>query len=60
MPKEIVRDVFKFIFENFNDHSVKAIKELVISEREFKKFVPLMTGVFEMVSLFMEDSRELT
>lgn len=60
MPKEIVRDVFKFIFENFNDPNVKSIKELVISEREFKKFVPLMTGVFEMVSLFMEDSKELT
>lgn len=29
MPKEIIRDVFKFIFENFNDSHVKAIKDLV-------------------------------
>ena len=39
---------------------MKNIKELVVTEREHKKLIPLMTGMFEMVALFMEDSKEIT
>jgi len=53
-----LKDVFRYSFEQAHDCS--EIAELVKSEKEYKKLIKLMTGIFEMVSLFMEETKELT
>lgn len=59
IPKEQIRDIFKYSFDNVTSEN-RAIADMVKSEKEYKKLVNLMQGVFEMVGLFMEETTELT
>ena len=55
IPKEMMKEVLKPALKYSSN-----LLALVQSEKELKKFVNLMSGVFEMIPMFMEDSREIS